>query len=507
VSSKHFHTDEDLWARTLASLALADQELLKRVHAALFLAADVARSDAFLLIPGDADKMCVVAHAQPHSMPSLYAESPVGDCYPSSERRWLWTAMTRGQRKRRTVPEVWEEHPEVGQEIWPVLDLAGRPTGSLAVFTNAIERERHRRRDQSFQRAVQRFCQMAAAGEVVGAEDLPAFREQDGIIFIDHMARYRYLSGQANNAYRRLGYLDDLRGRSLNEVAAGDLKCVQQAWTEQRCVFSEDRVRGRILLRSAIPLLGHPDLNLWQRLSARQRTSERYGALLLIKDVTESRQKAQELNVKSMMIKEVHHRVKNNLQLLISIMRMQARRARSEEAKQLLHEAVSRILSMTVIHDVLSEGEDQVINLREIVQKIVGQVQASMVEPAHNIKLQLIQCDDVLLPTNKATACALVVNELLLNAVEHGFSDSCDGKVSVCLCDHEDHFEIRVEDDGKGLPQDFSLDSSTNLGLDIIRTLVQDDLKGSFELISRPDEGARAVVTFPKTFTGGVPHE
>ena len=504
MSSKHFHTDEGLWTRTLAPLALADQELLKRVHAALFLAADIARSDAFLLIPGDADKMCVVTHAQPHSMPSLYAQSPAGECYPSSDRRWLWTAMTRGQRKRRTVPEVWEERPEVGQEIWPVLSQTGRPLGSLAIFTNAIERERHRRRNQSFQRSILRFCQMVAAGEVVGAEDLPAFREQDGIIFIDHTARYRYLSGQANNVYRRLGYLDDLRGRSLNEVAAGDLKYVQQAWMEQRCVFAEDKVRGRILLRSAIPLLGPPDLNPWQRLSSRRRPVERYGALLLLKDVTESRQKAQELNVKSMMIKEVHHRVKNNLQLLVSIMRMQARRAHTEEARQLLHEAVSRILSMTVIHDALSEGEDQVINLREIVQHIVGQVQVSMVEPEHNIKLQLVQCDDVILPTHKATACALVVNELLLNAVEHGFPDGCNGKVQVWLCDHVDHFEIRIEDNGKGLPQDFSLDSSTSLGLDIIRTLVQDDLKGSFELISQPDEGARAVVTFPKASVGGV---
>jgi two-component sensor histidine kinase len=474
------------------------------VHAALSLAADIARSDAFLLFPGNTDRLCVVAHAQPHSMPSIYAQSPTGECYASAERRWLWTAMMRGQRKRRIVPEVLEEHPEVGQEIWPVLGQTGQPLGSLAIFTNAIERERHRRRDQSFQRAVQRFCQMVAAGEVVGAEDLPPFREQDGIIFIDHMARYRYLSGQANNVYRRLGYLDDLRGRSLNEVAAGDLKYVQKAWVKKRCVFAEDTVRDRILLRSAIPLLGQPDLNLWQQLFYRQRSAERYGALVLIKDVTEPRQKAQELRIKSMMIKEVHHRVKNNLQLLVSIMRMQARRTRTEEARQLLHEAVSRILSMTVIHDVLSEGEDQVINLREIVQKIVAQVQTSIVETTNDIKLRVIESDDIFLPTHKATACALVVNELLLNAVEHGFPNGCNGEVWVYLTDHADHFEIRIEDNGQGLPQDFSLDSNMSLGLDIIRTLVQDDLKGSFQLIPQTDEGASAVVTFPKASAGGV---
>ncbi len=503
MSSKRFHTAEDLFESYLASQTVDDQELLKRVHAALPLTADITRSDAFLLIPGKA-RLCVAAHAQPHSMSSLYAQSPCGDCYPSSERRWLWQAITRGQRKKRIVPEVFEERPEVGQEVWPVLGKDGRPLGSMAVFTNALERERHRRRDRSFQRSLARFCQMAAAGEVMGVEVLPAFREQDGIIFVDHMARYRYLSGQANNVYRRLGYLDDLRGRSLNEVASGDLKYVQQAWTEKRCEFGEDTVRDRILLLSAIPLLGPPDLGFWQQLSSRQRTVERYGALLLVKDITETRQKAQELKIKSIMIKEVHHRVKNNLQLLVSIMRMQARRAQTDEARLLLNEAVSRILSMAVIHDSLSEGEDQTINLREVLQQIVGQVQASIVESSSNIKLRISEADDVVLPTSKATACALIVNELLLNAVEHGFSNDTEGLVSIHLHDHIDYIELRIEDNGQGLPQDFSLDSNTSLGLDIIRTLVQDDLKGIFELIPHTDKGARAVVTFPITSTGGV---
>jgi len=263
-------------------------------------------------------------------------------------------------------------------------------------------------------------------------------------------------------------------------------------------------VRGRILLRSAIPLLGPPELNVWQRLTSGQGAAERYGALLLVKDLTEPRQKAQELKIKSIMIKEVHHRVKNNLQLLVSIMRMQARRAQTDEARLLLYEAVSRILSMAVIHDSLSEGEDQLINLREVLQQIVGQVQSSIVESSRNIKLRISEADDVVLPTSKATACALVVNELLLNAVEHGFLDRGGGHVWVCLRDQVDHIEIRIDDDGQGLPEDFSLDSSTSLGLDIIRTLVQDDLKGTFELIPQTDKGAHAVVTFPITPTGGV---
>lgn len=500
--SERFHVDEALWEKGVGALSADDRALLERVRAALPIVADVSRSDAFLLFPGKPHDICVAVHAQPHSMASLYSKSPASECYASSERRWLWTAVTRGLRRQRIVPEVLEERPEVGQQVWPILNARKQPLGAMAIFTNAIERERHRRRDAAFQRALTRFIQMVAAGEVVGT--IPPFREQDGIIFVDHTGRYRYLSGQANNVYRRLGYVDDLRGRSLSEVAAGDLRLVQQAWAEQTCVFSEDTVRGRILLRSAIPLFGKPDLGVWERLSSRQRIPERYGAFILVKDLTETRQKAQELKVKAVMIKEVHHRVKNNLQMLVSIMRMQARRAFTEEARHLLYESINRILSMAVIHESLSEGEDQVLNLRDVVQRIVAQVQMSTVGPVSDIRLQVVHADDVMLPTSKATACALVVNELLLNSVEHGFSQVSGGQVWIYLYDRGDSVEIQVLDNGRGLSEGFSMESNTSLGLDIIRTLVQDDLKGTFELIPGQETGTQAVVSFPKGPPGGV---
>jgi two-component sensor histidine kinase len=332
---------------------------------------------------------------------------------------------------------------------------------------------------------------------------VPPFLEQDGILFVDHTARYRYLSGQANNVYRRLGYLDDLRGRSVEEVAAGDLQLVQAAWETQECQFAENTVRDRILQRSAIPLLGPPELGGWERLRFWERRPDRYGVLLLVKDVTEDRRKAQELKVKAVMIKEIHHRVKNNLQMLVSIMRMQARRAGSEEARQLLYEAINRILSMSAIHESLSEGEDQVLNLQDVARRIIRYLQQSAVGPVRNITLTIEHADPVLLPTSRATTCALIINELLLNALEHGFEQQSNGRVTVSIYEREDEVELRVEDNGQGLPADFTLETETSLGLDIVRTLVQDDLKGRFTLRSRPQGGTEAVICFPKRFSGG----
>ncbi len=492
-----------MWGERLHRLEPEQGELLGRVRAALSLAADVSRSDVFLQVPVGDDCFGVVIHAQPHSMASLYPETPIGRCYTATERPWLWSTMVSGLRRVRTEPEVPEQRPEMSQEVWPVLDADRQTLGALVVYTNVIERERHRRREASFKRALNRFLQMVAAGQLNGAEVVPPFDEQDGIIFVDYMARYRYLSGQANNVYRRLGYLDDLRGRTLDEVAAGDLELVQRAWDEARCQYAEETVRGRILQRSAVPLLGKPDLEGWDRLWAAPRVPGRYGAMVLIKDVTEEREKELKLKVKAVMIKEVHHRVKNNLQMLVSIMRMQARRAATEEAKQLLYESINRILSMSAIHESLSEGEDQVLNLRDVTARLLRELPQSAVGPTRDIRLVLEHADDVLLPTAKATAGALVVNELLLNALEHGFPGKIGGRVGVSIFDHGSSVELRVADNGRGLPADFSLETESSLGFDIIRTLVHDNLKGQFDIQRRPEGGTEAIVCFPKGVPGG----
>ncbi|MBX7236093.1 MAG: PAS domain-containing sensor histidine kinase [Caldilineales bacterium] len=496
------HRDEQLWLQLLATMPDEDRGLLERTTAALPLAADLTRSDVFLLALLGEDGFGVVIHARPHSMATLYPDSPVGHRYGSDERPWLWSAVRSEQRWARVEPEVPDQRPEMGQEVWPVVGTGRRSLAAMVVYTNVIERERHRRRDPSFQRALHRLLTTVAAGQLAGVEVVPPFEEQDGILFVDHQAHYRYLSGQANNVYRRLGYLDDLRGRSLDEVAAGDLELVQKAWQSQGCEFAEGVVRGHIVQRSAIPLFGPPDLTPWEWLKGR-RPSNRYGALVIVKDVTEEIAQERELKVKAVMIKEVHHRVKNNLQMLVSIMRMQARRAFTDEARSLLYESINRILSMSAIHESLSEGEDQVLNLRDVAQRMMRHLQQSAVGPARDIRLLVEDADDVFLPTNKATACALVINELVLNALKHGFHEELGGRVAVVIHDRGQSVEIRVVDNGHGLPKEFSLESETSLGLDIIRTLVQDDLKGTFELISRPQSGAQAVVCFPKTSSGG----
>jgi two-component sensor histidine kinase len=224
-------------------------------------------------------------------------------------------------------------------------------------------------------------------------------------------------------------------------------------------------------------------------------------AFLLVHDDTEARQRTRELMIKATMIKEMHHRVKNDLQTVASLLRMQTRRMQTAEAKSALGEAVNRILSIAVIHEFLSEQDTRVINIREVAQRIIQQMEQGVLDPERRIALKL-SGPNIFLPARQATSCALVINELLQNALEHGYdARGMGGTIALTFQDHGDAVGLIVHDDGRGLPADFSLQRVDSLGLRIVQMLVTEDLKGQIELHS--DQGVSAIVRFPKIPLGG----
>jgi two-component sensor histidine kinase len=222
--------------------------------------------------------------------------------------------------------------------------------------------------------------------------------------------------------------------------------------------------------------------------------------LILIHDATAARREEKEARIRAAMIQEIHHRVKNNLQTIASLLRLQARRTASDEIQQVLLDSVSRILSVAAVHEFLSEHESRVINLKDVSRRIVEQLRQGVVSDEEGIRFSLVG-PNIYLPTQQATACALIINELLQNALEHGFSPSEGGDISVELQDGADSVTLRIGNSGKGLPEGFDLERDRHLGLTIVQTLVKDDLKGGFEL--RDGEGVQAVVNFPKIPLGG----
>jgi two-component sensor histidine kinase len=341
---------------------------------------------------------------------------------------------------------------------------------------------------------------MVLAGRLRGATELSPFTEHDGVIVLDTQHRIQYMSGIATSLYRKLGYAGDLVKRRFDDLEGNNHSLAVAALEQGRCIESEVQLGELVWVEKAIPLF--TSRKKLQRPSKGKSVPQRLeGVVLAIRDETDARRQEEELRVKVAMIQEIHHRVKNNMQTIASLLRLQARRAESEEVRRALQEGINRILSVSVIHEFLAHQEARVINIRDVSQRIITQIQEGVLDWERAIRLDL-RGPNIYLPTQPATVCALVINELLQNALEHGYERQEGGTVTVNLSDDGEHITIAVDDDGVGLPEEFDLAQTSSLGLQIVRTLAEGDLKGSFEIHGR-DEGVSAVVTFPKHTQGG----
>jgi len=460
------------------------------------IVSDISRADVLIYCPKSAHEAVVVAQARPHSILPVHADDLRGRVVLPKDEPHVFHALRHGRSGRGHLMLIANGAPVI-QRVYPIRNQHGAVIGAASIEANHIENVRHRRRSKIFQRAVDQLQRMLLRGQITGVENLSPFGEHDGILVVDIGWHVRYASGIATNLYRKLGYLDSLVDKRISSLEREDETMVTQAMQEMRCQEREAESGDRVLIRKAIPLQAQDE---WRsrlhRLIGRPPLEPGLvGAILTIHDETEERRKEQELKVKTTMIQEVHHRVKNNLQVIAALLRMQARRVASKENRRILEDSVNRVLSIAVVHDFLSQHSSQAINIREVGRRIIQQTQESTLDPTKGITLAL-EGPSIYLSAQQATACALVINELLQNAVEHGYVRLPGGKITIHLEDQGDQVEIAVTDDGQGLPPDFSLDQVESLGLQIVRTLAQDDLRGEFELLN--GHGVRAIVRFPK---------
>ena len=551
----------DARVKSCPSLTERDIALLYRIEAGLPITADISRSDVMLCCltdrnhilssqyggrvpPADA-RILVARHAAPQSLSSIYVDDMTGRAYTLAAQPTVHRALMEDRRgkvaEKKVPPGRTSSGAPVIQQVYPVRNAANRVIGALLVETNMIEYERQRRRGRPFRQAVGWLQSMAVQGEIEAAEAAGRFGSLDGIFLVDEQSCISYMSGIAMNLFRSVGSGTETRGGPISDLETEDERLVSQAVQANCCVQSRTESEdGRVWVRTALPLraprgsLYEMSRRLREQLQAGrlrslvERTPRIDGVLVLVHDATAAVQRERELNVKSAMIQEVHHRVKNNLQTIAAILRMQSRRSENGEAQQHLKDAVNRIFSMSVIHEYLSQDEHRPINIRDVCQRIVGQAREVAVNPGRRVEFET-EGPNIRLPSSQATASALVVNELLMNAIEHGLKDREDGKIRVALEDLGDKVRIEVADNGHGLPSGFGPvlkgSGGGSLGLQIVQTLVTEDLKGelliepegnaeriddSWRSLTAPDatangkveaaacSGTRAVLTFPK---------
>jgi two-component system, sensor histidine kinase PdtaS len=216
------------------------------------------------------------------------------------------------------------------------------------------------------------------------------------------------------------------------------------------------------------------------------------GGVLLVRDISELRRRDRLLVSKDATIREIHHRVKNNLQTISSLLRLQGRRLSSPEAKAAINESVRRIRTIALVHETLSREAGDDIAFVEILHPLARMAEESLQSPDRPVRFR-VEGDGGKLPAAIATPLAVVLTELFQNAVDHAFpTGGRPGAVVVLLANDGTTLSLSVIDDGKGLPDGFSLDTATGLGLSIVRTLVTTELGGTIELRAATDADMEA---------------
>ena len=220
------------------------------------------------------------------------------------------------------------------------------------------------------------------------------------------------------------------------------------------------------------------------------------GALVLVRDVTEVRRRDRALLSKDATIREIHHRVKNNLQTVAALLRLQARRSPQEGVRQALMESVRRVASIALVHETLSTSPDDRVDLDQIVDKLVPMISDVAAAETQARTKRVGSFGTV--SAELATPLVMVLAEVVQNAVQHAYENGAGGQISIQVERSARSLDIKVLDDGRGLPAGFSLERSAGLGLQIVRTLVDAELSGSIGMHRRLDApGTEVLIRVP----------
>jgi len=475
------------------ALEPVDVEHLHRLAGDWQLISDLSFADLLLWVPvrGSEQYVCV-AQVRPTTAPTAYQDDQVGRVAGGPEVAHLRVARSQGRIWREGDP-VWYGDTPARHEAIPIRRRSGVEV--IAVVgrdTNLSTARTPSQLELNYLTTADDLAQMMADGTFPPprhpGETTSAPRVGDGLIRLDAGGKVTYASPNAQSAYRRMGLPAHLVGEDLAMVTARLVDDPLEGTDVSQRILAALRgdaparkevdARGAAVLVRALPLMP---------------AAVPIGALVLVRDITEVRRRDRALITKDATIREIHHRVKNNLQTVAALLRLQARR--EPAARAALEESVRRVASIALVHETLAMSSDEAVEFDGILDR-VAYAAAEVAGPDYSVRIGREGTFGIL-PAEVATPLAMVLNELLLNAVEHGFVPGDDGSVTVTAYRFRKELHVTVADTGKGLPDGFRLDDSDRLGLQIVRTLVTGELRGGIELRDRSGGGTEAVLVVP----------
>lgn len=448
----------------LADFCFADLLLFARVDNPL--PPDLAPPE-----PSPDGEFVILGHIRPTTSQTLYRVDMIGDVVSGTERSIVPRALTGGEIiedevaiasirevvRVQAIPVRWEGEV-IGVMTRDSVPLVGRQPGEL---------------ERTYVEIFNQLAAMIARGdypyptEESDSEEPP--RVGDGVVLLDRSARVVFTSPNAISALHRIGIHGNTEGMRLTDYGFDD-RIIRTAYANRVPVTREVEVgiETTVVFR-CLPLI---------------EAGEVTGAVLICRDISDLRRRDRLLLSKDTTIREIHHRVKNNLQTIGSLLGLQGRRLANPEARRAIEESVRRIRSIALVHETLSHTADDDIAFSAVLRPILRMAEESMVPPEQPIYFRS-EGDAGRLPAQVTTPLSVILNELLQNAVDHAFPEEAElygGHVKVELSNVDSLLTISVIDDGVGLPPDFDLATGAGLGLTIVRTLVESELGGKLTI-------------------------
>jgi two-component sensor histidine kinase len=477
--------------KELSALSTGDHNHILELLAEWQLLSDLSFADLVLWIPKRKDYQnwptgyIAMAHIRPTTAATVFPNDVIGEEISWGENQRIDQVLKTGEIDRDTDPElkgdIW-----VKEEIVPVFH-DGKVIAVITRHRNAEAMRSPSKLELNYREIAHKIYRMLAEGNfpfqnsIYRAESAP--RVGDGLIRLDQNGKITYASPNGISALNRAGHNGELDGESLGGII-DSLKAVNQTPTDESWNI---KLNGKVLRREEFENKGGTfDLLVIPLIE----DSQHIGAIALIHNVTELRRKDKALDSKDATIKEIHHRVKNNLQTVSALLRLQSRRVEDPAAQAALDEAVRRVASIAIVHETLAISSAESVDFDQVFDRIIhNALELSSKEITYKKTGEFGVFDN-----QRATPLALIITELIHNALEHGLEKG-GNQLFVEINRSPENTEVKVIDDGIGLPSDFSIVGSSNLGLQIVKTLTENELKGSISILRNSGQ-TEAVLKF-----------
>jgi len=450
---------------------------LGRLSRQLPFLSDLIPADLTIYATVGDQRLVAIAQAHPTVRESFYEQSAVGTSLDPDPGSAIWRGLGANDILEGPVGKVVNGQP-MSQLVFPI-----GTCGVLVVERNLYEELKH---SEEKRRLYRTAITRATRTLIQRAHDLdlpvPSIQPQDSLLLVNDAGIVRHGSHSASALARKMGLPEQLEGLNWDDTSLPnrDLRTLtrNRVWSEQELLTSRTAISVR-----TIPI---------------EPADDDLASILVLRDVSEIRQKERELAIKETIIREVHHRVKNNLQTIAALLRLQQRRSRNTEVKSILGDSIDRIASIALVHEYLSHEDVERVDLKELAYNLLTASMQSLVPPDKRIDARVVSpSTHVTLSSAKATSLALILNELLQNTLKHAFEGRSEGKVELAIhTPDQESVTLTLHDDGIGLPQDFDRQRDGNLGWEIVHTLAETDLRGSLQVDTSP-RGTTVTVRIP----------